>query len=431
MAPINAALERLRLGGGRVNRRPHHRLTRTFGTVAALLLVTGLVVTSPVDATANDATNAGARRCHQSGITRLPDLGFGGDAVDLSRSGVYAGIVYTAAENVDVTGDGEPDPNRRAAIWVHQRLALISSGFAWDQIQDITDNLWVLGFGYDPKAATERSYVWRPGWKSVRVLADPPGADSTRARRINARGEVVGGAAGPDLAPTPIYWKNYRSPAKLLPLGDGGLSGRAIGINNRGQIAGFVSDRNPDYGPDWFDFDTALWANPFVAAPVRLPDLAFDSEAVNINDRGTILGYVMTATAGQGPPTNIDTRPAVWRHQQLTVLITPPDTHNARMFNLSKRGWVTGATFRGSDPVPPFNLPTSQALLSDDQRVLRVLPDLTNATDPRRWNALASGVNDRRDEVSGWAYDGSVARAVVWRCASRQAVDLTDRANGG
>jgi uncharacterized membrane protein len=426
MTPASAALQQSQLAVRRVNRRP--RPIRMLGSVVASLLMAGLAVTAPADAAAGERSSGGSCRCWPA-VTALPDLGFGGDAVDLSRWGVYAGIVYTAAENVDVTGDGKADPNRRAGIWVHKHLVLVPSGFAWDQVQDITDNLWVLGFGYDPKAATERSYVWRPGWKSVRVLQDPPGADSTRARRINERGEVVGGAAGPEVAPTPVYWRNYRSPAKLLPLGNGGLSGRAIGINNRGQIVGYVSDRDPDYGPDWFDFDTALWARPTVSAPARLPDLAFDSEAVNINDRGTIMGYVMTATPGR-PPTNIDTHPALWRNRDLTVLTTPTGTHDARMFGLSRRGWVTGSAFRGSEPVPPFNIPTSQALLSTDQRLLRVLPDLTGTADPRRWNALASGVNDRRNEVSGWAFDGSFARAVVWSCASRQAVDLTHQGDG-
>ena len=77
---------------------------------------------------------------------------------------------------------------------------------------------------------------------------------------------------------------------------------------------------------------------------------------------------------------------------------------------------------RGDEPPPPNHQPDTQAVLSTDGQTLLVLPDLTGKADPHQWKAIVTGVDDRRDEVTGSAADGTYARAAVWHCASQLAV---------
>jgi uncharacterized membrane protein len=395
---------------------------RLVGLLAATVALVPMVLDASAAEPARDPGGSGANRCRPQ-VSPLSDLGYGGNVLDLTDSGTYVGHVSTGRGRVDLNGDGETEPDYRAAVWIGEHRLDVPSGFVWDQILDTTDNGWMLGFGYHASSGSHRSYVWRIGWRNVRLLDSPAGSDGTRARRINDHGEIVGRATGPDIAPTPLYWRSYKSRVRLLPLDEGGLSGGAAGINNNGQIVGYVSDREPDYGPDWYDWDAALWERP-AEAPTRLRDHAFDGEALAINDHEVVVGTVMDATVGPAGIESYEYSAAMWRRGRLRILSIPPGTHSPAMLGVSDRGWAVGVASRGDEPVPPLNEPVLQPLLTTDARTLRVLPDLTGDPDPQQWNGVPHGVNDRRREVTGWASDGSFARAVVWHCASRLAVAL-------
>lgn len=410
-------------------RRP--ALTTTVPAVLALTFA-GAMASAAAEPANEAAGSTGTYQTERHGrpctprVEQLRDLGHGAVAFDVTGRGLVAGLVDTGVDPGDLNGDGEPESSQRAAYWFHGRPRLVPSGLASDVILDVTDSGWFLGQGFDPASAIYRSYVWRRGWRTVRLLDAPEGAQEVRARRMNERGQLAGTVQMPEGA-LPVLWQNPWSAPEVLPLGEGAGEGLARGINDQGQVVGFLIDDEPDLeiGPDWFDFDAAVW-EPGASAPTKLADLGLDAVAWHINERGLIGGFVMYLPAPDAP--RVYRAFATWKDGRLRQMETPPglERGDVLLLGLSDGGWAAGLATREEDVVPPLGGPISQALLSTDLENVRLLPDLTGNPDPRTWEAVANGVDDRLNVVIGWATDGELRRAVVWHCASRLAVDPPD-----
>lgn len=191
-----------------------------------------------------------------------PDSPFGSIAYDINKHGDVVGAVLTAQEETR----GSPSS---AVLWRRgQLIDLGTFGDAWAEAIAINDRSEVL-------VETETgASVWSEG----------------RVRRV----------------------------PRLMRVHD---------LNNRGQVAG--------------DVRVAGSAQPFLAGRSRarrLPTLYrsghYSGRAYGINDRGEVVGRSGEA----GDPL----RAVLWRHRRITVLPVPPGTENSWASDVNDRGWVVG-----------------------------------------------------------------------------------------
>jgi probable HAF family extracellular repeat protein len=135
----------------------------------------------------------------------------------------------------------------------------------------------------------------------IRDLGSLRGLDSTPVA-INDHGQVVGYGYGQNVAGRAFLWKN----GKLIDLGHCGHHSQAVGINERGQVAGSCGFR-PSGKPD----HAFLWQN---RKSTDLGTLGWtSSDAVAINGRGQVAG---TRFRGN------DERAVLWRDGKMTDLGT-------------------------------------------------------------------------------------------------------------
>ena len=125
----------------------------------------------------------------------------------------------------------------------------------------------------------DRAFIWDKGTMSELPGLDGQEGQDTLAFDINNRGQVVGSSGL-----RPVIWENG-TPVPLdtfLP----STTGRAFGINDSGDIVGFLqSPTSSDYLPVLWQNGTAL------ALPTPPLNPSPGSAAVDINNRGTIIGY--------------------------------------------------------------------------------------------------------------------------------------------
>ena len=151
-------------------------------------------------------------------------------------------------------------------------------GFPTDAV-DINERGQIVGSGCVPSCP---SLLWEPDG-SARALEDlPGGANWSRARAINDRGEIVGDASGAAPNLEAVSWQGVT----VEPLG---VEGFAFDVNNRGQIVGSASTGSIHHrrAVSWEDHELTV-------LPSRVGQLANPggeiSAAMAINEHGVIVG---------------------------------------------------------------------------------------------------------------------------------------------
>jgi probable HAF family extracellular repeat protein len=140
--------------------------------------------------------------------------------------------------------------------------------------------------GYVTESGTFRAAFKVEGsatWQPVGPLPTGTGAYSI-AHAINNNGQIAGVYAAPGSAPKPFLFSG--GTFILLPLPDGYSAGTAWGINDYGQVAGFV--------------EAGTTARPFLWTPTTPNGTAFDGTLLNtaaaaaygMNSRGDVVGQI-------------------------------------------------------------------------------------------------------------------------------------------
>ena len=208
------------------------------------------------------------------------DLGF--DPVAINGSGQVAGTL-----------------NGRAVLWTPgggtQDLGTLggpsSRGYA------INESGHVAGSSTTATGATH-AFLWAPG-QGMRDLGTLPGGESSIARGINDRGEVVGQSTRPRVDPLDLRrpWTRAFRWTPALGMEDlgtlSGLNGSiAYDINNGGQVVGRAYSVDREILPPT---DPELFSRAFVWAPGQgMQDIGALSGGFSIahaiNDEGTVVG---------------------------------------------------------------------------------------------------------------------------------------------
>ena len=150
--------------------------------------------------------------------------------------------------------------------------------------------------GYSSTATGEmHSFLWQNG-----TMTDLGGGTTSLAYTVNNRGAIAG-----DADQVPTVW--LRGTSVSLDLPPGAEFGSALGINDRGDVAGYGGY------PSGLSINRAtLWRN---GVPVDLGTLGgANSQAFGVNNRGQVVGVAETPTRSQA---------FLWQHGTMTGLDTP------------------------------------------------------------------------------------------------------------
>ena len=144
----------------------------------------------------------------------------------------------------------------------------LPAGFADAQVSGINQAGEVVGQVTRNDAGVERiqAFVYRVG--KLTILSEA----QSKAKAINNAGEI----AGENSPEGPAVWSSH----SLHGLG-GCCGGRALALNNRGQVVGELNDREARYG-------AFIWDAASGMRPIEVPN-ARNSTALAINDAGDVL----------------------------------------------------------------------------------------------------------------------------------------------
>jgi probable HAF family extracellular repeat protein len=162
--------------------------------------------------------------------------------------------------------------------------------------EDVNDRGQIVGSSVTAKGYPLHAFVWEDGrMRDLGVLG--PDTESTQARAINEAGVVVGRSQGPSLKTEPMRWTANGIEA-LPTFGDGG---DAVDINERGEIVGYA--RTPE-SPYLNQGHAVLWADGELhdlnALVKNLPDDVQLEGANAINDDGIIVGDTCSSYCDPG-----------------------------------------------------------------------------------------------------------------------------------
>lgn len=186
-------------------------------------------------------------------------------------------------------GGGRPQQGASPAV-TRQGLLFQASGVVPVQGPDNSDFVTVFGIndlgdlvGGSNAAAGVQAFLQAPG-QAARRLAPLPGDTAGMAFAINNHQQVVGFSSGP-LGQRAVTWSATGTPSALPSAG--ATSSRASGINDRGDVVGTVvtgGSRQP-----------ALWTASAAAQLLMLLPGHAIGEAAAVNAQGDVVGYSATA----------------------------------------------------------------------------------------------------------------------------------------
>ena len=189
------------------------------------------------------------------------------------------------------------------------------------------------------------AFQWKNG--TLTDLGALPGDHSSCVSHISGNGLIAGQSETDAIDPITgwpeaqaVLWKHGR----LINLGTlGGNESFTISVNNRGQVVGLAENATPDPFP-YPGFGQQ--ARAFVWENGRMRDLGTlggpDAFAIDINDRGQILGVSFTNSTPQ-PTTGVPTFDGfLWENGKMIDIPDPLGGTQLSPYYLSKRGQVIG-----------------------------------------------------------------------------------------
>jgi probable HAF family extracellular repeat protein len=153
---------------------------------------------------------------------------------------------------------------RRAVMWDHGEVIDIGGlgGIAWNTAMALNNAGVVVGFadttGDQSGAPNFHAFIWAKE-DGIKDLGTLNGDNLSEALDINDRGQVVGISIG-DTATHAFIWQNGKMTnlQTLVPSGYANHLESAQGINDQGQITGFMAD--PTTGQQLTFVATPVWS---------------------------------------------------------------------------------------------------------------------------------------------------------------------------
>lgn len=205
------------------------------------------------------------------------------------------------------------------------------NAFAW-AINDLTQVAGTNKVEGGSGIPLARGFLWNGG--QIRDL-DVEGIPFDSPLDINNRGQIVGVSISPENIERPFLWqagtmKILETETAACP---GNLGGSARAINGNGVVVGFVNSR------------AVLWEAGGGAIKPLEPPLALQTgEAVDVNDRGQVIGLYFDLDGGPLTATAL-----LWQGDQVTVLPPlDPQATGAFAASINNLGQIVGHTNVGT-----------------------------------------------------------------------------------
>jgi probable HAF family extracellular repeat protein len=240
----------------------------------------------------------------------------------------------------------------------------------------INDRGQIVGYSVDLEFFRSRAVLWQDGQV---IDITPAGAGNCGAAAINKRGEIAGVC---DVGA--VVW-HVDGITTLAPPPGYALS-RATGINDKGAVAGAVTDAGGR-------LRAFRWSNGTLAV-LPLPSGADTSFATAIDDRGDVVGYV----ARSGVADSVEA--VIWRADGVAPLAGTWGAFHGIAWGVNDRGAVVGS---GHDGAHLPGAPGGAFVWAQGR--FRFLPDGANAQD----------INDHGIAVGRFFVDPSgILHGIVW-----------------
>jgi hypothetical protein len=307
-------------------------------------------------------------------ITTLPGLGGGfAEARAVNRHRVIVGTAVLEGVGLQ-------------AVWwdrsgqVHRIRT--GSGLA-DSALGVNDSGEIVGIADNVEAGFTRGWH-RSRAGTVRMLAVPPGFDSSYAAQINNRGEIAGFLAQIDGLFVPVVWRGTKARPVRLPLAKPYLQGVAFGINNAGVVVGAVATESGEFVP-------ARWVGERPPEVLRVGGAIRPGTGYAVNNKHQVAGSA-------GSPEQA----ARWQRDGSGVPLSPLDVGSTG-YGINGRGGVAGIAVTVTE---------TRAFVWPGHGTPRILPSLVPGG-----RTGAYDVDDRGTAI-GFADDATGATwAAVWHCA--------------
>jgi probable HAF family extracellular repeat protein len=260
--------------------------------------------------------------------------------------------------SLQLTAQGQPEQQQKE----HLRYTVTDLGTlggTFSQASGINNKGSVVGFATLAGDTAVHAFLWRKG-----VMTDLGtfGGPISVAISVNERNEVVGVSEtnvtdplgedfcgfGDHLICLPFLWRaGVTTPLPTL----GGDNGQAVDINNRGEVLGFAENATPDPGcapPQVLHFEPVVWSKGRIQ---ELPTFPGDPDGVAsaINNAGEAL-LPTGNCASIGPPGGHD---SVLQHGSLIDLGTLGGIPLAAN-DINNKGQVVGTLFAGGPDIEAF-----------------------------------------------------------------------------
>jgi probable HAF family extracellular repeat protein len=176
------------------------------------------------------------------------------------------------------------------------------------------------------------------------------GGTFSLAAGLNNRGSVIGDSNLPgDLAHHAFLWR-HGIKTDLGTLG-GPNSEANFRPSDSDEVVGFAETSNPDpFGEHFCGFGTGLTCPPFLwrdGVMTALPTLGGnDGEATGVNNAGQVVGFVENASLDPTcpPPQVPEVKPVLWEKGEVRELPTLPGDINGQAIAINDKGQIVGGS---------------------------------------------------------------------------------------
>lgn len=383
---------------------PTSKPSRLAAAAALLAAATGLGMAP--------AAVADPAPCTPYVLPGLPGGNGDGEVMSINDAGMYVG------------GSVGPDGNIHAIWWTHSGTDL-TTGWTIHTVPTPPDNTEASdvnrygvmnGVDYD----TGQSWVYDSRSDAFTWLPELPGGSWTWGRRINASGEVSGGAGGKDGNERATVWMPPYATATKLP--DAGASqsvgtkdgahykvlAEADGLNDSGTAVGVTSLGGSVQDTSYFA-RTHQWRGGL--APLyqaiewhangqvdRLPSGLTQAQGFAINNAGTAVG-----NADFAAEPNAWLAPAYWKDGRLHDMGAPQNVIFGIARSISQGGWVSGQLVLDDY--------TNRGFVWTGSGNLQPLPLLTGYTDGN-----THAVSDTFGQLGGDMANETHYVPALWQC---------------